>query len=109
MGQERSVLPPSWSGGLQARHSPGHRALPRDRALRARDPRHRRRGGHQATASTEIKEFTLMATTQPLIVFDVNETLLDLRVLEPVLERIFRDRGAMRLWFANLILYSTAL
>src|SRR6185312_15046427 len=52
---------------------------------------------------------TLMATTQPLIVFDVNETLLDLRVLEPVLERIFRDRGAMRLWFANLILYSTAL
>lgn len=47
--------------------------------------------------------------TQPLIVFDVNETLLDLRVLEPVLERIFRDKGAMRLWFANLILYSTAL
>jgi 2-haloacid dehalogenase len=47
--------------------------------------------------------------TLPLIVFDVNETLLDLTSLEPTFERIFHDRGAMRLWFANLILYSSAL
>ncbi len=45
----------------------------------------------------------------PLIVFDVNETLLDLTTMEPIFERIFRDKGAMRLWFANLILYSSAL
>jgi 2-haloacid dehalogenase len=45
----------------------------------------------------------------PLIVFDVNETLLDLRTMEPVFERIFGERQAMRLWFANLIMYSTAL
>jgi 2-haloacid dehalogenase len=45
----------------------------------------------------------------PLIVFDVNETLLDLTTLEPTFERIFHDRGAMRLWFANLIMYSSAL
>jgi 2-haloacid dehalogenase len=45
----------------------------------------------------------------PLIVFDVNETLLDLTTMEPIFERIFRDKGAMRLWFANLILYSAAL
>jgi 2-haloacid dehalogenase len=45
----------------------------------------------------------------PLIVFDVNETLLDLTTLEPTFERIFRDKGALRLWFANLILYSSAL
>jgi 2-haloacid dehalogenase len=45
----------------------------------------------------------------PLIVFDVNETLLDLQTMEPTFERIFGDRGAMRLWFANLILYSAAL
>ncbi|MGA8707093.1 MAG: haloacid dehalogenase type II [Steroidobacteraceae bacterium] len=44
-----------------------------------------------------------------LIVFDVNETLLDLTAMEPIFERIFQDRGAMRLWFANLILYSAAL
>ena len=46
---------------------------------------------------------------RPLIVFDVNETLLDLETMTPVFERIFRDRFAMRLWFANLILYSEAL
>jgi 2-haloacid dehalogenase len=45
----------------------------------------------------------------PMIVFDVNETLLDLETMTPVFERIFRDRMAMRLWFANLILYSEAL
>src|SRR5262252_1920775 len=45
----------------------------------------------------------------PLIVFDVNETLLDLQTMEPTFERIFGDRGAMRLWFANFILYSAAL
>jgi 2-haloacid dehalogenase len=45
----------------------------------------------------------------PLIVFDVNETLLDLTTMEPTFERIFRDKGAMRFWFANLIMYSSAL
>jgi 2-haloacid dehalogenase len=45
----------------------------------------------------------------PLIVFDVNETLLDLETIGPTFERTFRDKGAMRLWFANLILYSAAL
>jgi 2-haloacid dehalogenase len=45
----------------------------------------------------------------PLVVFDVNETLLDLQTIEPTFERIFGERSAMRLWFANLILYSAAL
>jgi 2-haloacid dehalogenase len=45
----------------------------------------------------------------PLIVFDVNETLLDLTTMEPTFERIFHDKAAMRFWFANLILYSSAL
>ena len=45
----------------------------------------------------------------PLIVFDVNETLLDLETMEPTFARIFDDKNAMRLWFANLILYSAAL
>ena len=45
----------------------------------------------------------------PLIVFDVNETLLDLQTMEPIFERIFGDKRDMRLWFANLIMYSAAL
>jgi 2-haloacid dehalogenase len=45
----------------------------------------------------------------PLIVFDVNETLLDLTTMEPIFERILGSREDMRLWFANLIMYSAAL
>ena len=48
-------------------------------------------------------------TARPLIVFDVNETLLDLQTMEPIFERIFGEKTAMRLWFANLIMYSAAL
>ena len=46
---------------------------------------------------------------RPLIVFDVNETLLDLAAMEPTFEGIFRDKGTMRFWFANFIMYSSAL
>ena len=35
--------------------------------------------------------------TLPLIVFDVNETLLDLDTMTPIFERIFREKEAMRL------------
>jgi 2-haloacid dehalogenase len=45
----------------------------------------------------------------PVIVFDVNETLLDLESLAPTFEHIFGSRSVLRLWFANLILYSEAL
>ncbi|WP_242140621.1 haloacid dehalogenase type II [Sphingomonas sp. TREG-RG-20F-R18-01] len=47
--------------------------------------------------------------TAPLIVFDVNETLLDIDVLEPLFTRIFSSKGRMREWFAQLILYSETL
>ena len=46
---------------------------------------------------------------RPIIVFDVNETLLDLDSIRPTFDRIFNDPAAMRLWFADLILYSEAL
>jgi 2-haloacid dehalogenase len=46
---------------------------------------------------------------RPVIVFDVNETLLDLDALRPIFDRIFSDPAAMRLWFAGLITYSEAL
>ncbi len=45
----------------------------------------------------------------PLIVFDVNETLLDLQTMAPLFERLFGEKSAMRLWFDDLILYSAAL
>ena len=48
-------------------------------------------------------------TQQPIIVFDVNETLLDLETIRPTFDRMFNDPAAMRLWFAGLITYSEAL
>lgn len=45
----------------------------------------------------------------PIIVFDVNETLLDITTLEPLFERVFGDRALLREWFANLILYSQTM
>lgn len=47
-----------------------------------------------------------MAARPTLIVFDVNETLLDIDALEPLFDRIFATTGRMREWFAQLILYS---
>jgi 2-haloacid dehalogenase len=46
---------------------------------------------------------------RPLVVCDVNETLLDLGPIRPVFERLFNDPNAMRLRFVNLITYSEAL
>src|ERR1700728_61707 len=47
--------------------------------------------------------------SKPMIVFDVTETLLDLETMTAICERIFGEKLAMRLWVANLILYSQAL
>lgn len=46
-----------------------------------------------------------MAKTQ--LVFDVNETLLDLSELDPIFAALFNDRSARRAWFSNLLHWST--
>jgi 2-haloacid dehalogenase len=45
----------------------------------------------------------------PLIIFDVNETLIDLQTMKPTFQRIFGEKDAMRLWFDDLVMYSLAL
>lgn len=47
--------------------------------------------------------------TRPVLVFDVNETLLDIDALEPVFDNIFDQPRRMREWFAQLVLYSQSL
>lgn len=44
-----------------------------------------------------------------IIVFDVNETLLDITTLEPLFARVFGDGAVLREWFAQLILYSQTM
>jgi 2-haloacid dehalogenase len=41
-----------------------------------------------------------------ILVFDVNETLLDLSVLQPHFARVFGDAQVLREWFSTLLLYS---
>jgi len=48
-------------------------------------------------------------TNRQIVVFDVNETLLDLETIHPFFDRVFNDPAAMRLWFGGLITYSEAL
>lgn len=47
--------------------------------------------------------------TPSILVFDVNETLLDLTSLEPFFARVFGEASVMREWFAQLVLYSQTL
>lgn len=52
-----------------------------------------------------------MPSSQPptIIVFDVNETLLDINTLEPLFIRLFNNGNRLREWFAQLVLYSQTL
>ena len=43
---------------------------------------------------------------QRIIVFDVNETLLDVGALAPQFQRLFGNAGAAQEWFSNVVLYS---
>ena len=48
--------------------------------------------------------------SRPLVLlFDVNETLLDIGALAPFFERVFGDRRVMRDWYAQLVVYSQAI
>jgi 2-haloacid dehalogenase len=44
-----------------------------------------------------------------VLVFDVNETILDIRALEPFFTRVFGRPEAMRSWYAQLILHAEAV
>ena len=49
------------------------------------------------------------AGTPSIIVFDVNETLIDIDSLAPFFEGMFGDQKVLREWFNQLILYSNAI
>jgi 2-haloacid dehalogenase len=49
------------------------------------------------------------AANPSIMVFDVNETLIDLESIGPLFERVFGDRRVLREWFNQLILYSNVV
>ncbi|HVU87379.1 MAG TPA: haloacid dehalogenase type II [Pirellulales bacterium] len=44
-----------------------------------------------------------------VLIFDVNETLLDIESLNPLFQRLFGDERVLREWFGQLVLYSMTL
>jgi 2-haloacid dehalogenase len=49
-----------------------------------------------------------MTAASSVLVFDVNETLIDIESMAPLFERIFGDPQAVREWFNQLVMYSMA-
>jgi 2-haloacid dehalogenase len=49
-----------------------------------------------------------MTAAPSVLVFDVNETLIDINSMAPLFERIFSDPRALREWFGQLVTYSMA-
>jgi 2-haloacid dehalogenase len=47
-----------------------------------------------------------MIASPSVLVFDVNETLIDIEAIAPLFEQIFGDTRAMREWFGQLVMYS---
>ncbi|MGC1303681.1 MAG: haloacid dehalogenase type II [Caulobacteraceae bacterium] len=73
-------------------------------------------GGLIASATSAVAPAQVQAQTQEfkgpvpsILVFDMNETTLDIEYTAPVFERVFGNRAVLREWFAQLILYSNAI
>jgi 2-haloacid dehalogenase len=47
-----------------------------------------------------------MTVPPSVLVFDVNETLIDIDAMAPLFEQVFGDARAMREWFGQLVMYS---
>jgi 2-haloacid dehalogenase len=62
-----------------------------------------------ATMSAQSSQPAGASAANPIVVFDVNETLLNFNVLTPVFVRIFDDPRMLREWFYHVVLYSEAL
>jgi 2-haloacid dehalogenase len=44
-----------------------------------------------------------------VLVFDVNETLIDFESMNPLFEKLFGDKRVLREWFGQLVLYSMTM
>jgi 2-haloacid dehalogenase len=59
-----------------------------------------------AQRSTTSADHWPLPAKPSVLVFDVNETLIDFESMTPIFERIFGDPRVMREWLGHLIMYS---
>jgi 2-haloacid dehalogenase len=66
--------------------------------------------GGEPSATPSIRQKDRWMSGKPgVLIFDVNETLIDFEVMHPLFERIFGDKRALREWLGHLIMYSMTL
>src|SRR5580698_1905940 len=64
----------------------------------------------QMSTNPNIREKDKWPAGKPsVLIFDVNETLIDFESVHPLFERVFGDKRAMREWLSNLIMYSMTI
>jgi 2-haloacid dehalogenase len=56
--------------------------------------------------TSNLEGFHKQSARPSVLVFDVNETLLDIEAIAPLFARVFGDGQVLREWFGQLILYS---
>jgi 2-haloacid dehalogenase len=61
---------------------------------------------HQQSATPELSDRWPLPAQPSILVFDVNETLIDFESMTPLFERVLGDARAMREWLGHLIMYS---
>jgi 2-haloacid dehalogenase len=59
--------------------------------------------------TTRTRDHERIGGKPSVLVFDVNETLIDFESLGPIFEKIFGGTRVMREWLGHLILYSTTV
>src|ERR1700729_3999769 len=62
------------------------------------------------TRKSHIRSQDAWPTGKPsVLIFDVNETLIDFESMHPLFERVFGDKRVMREWLSQLIMYSMTI
>lgn len=52
---------------------------------------------------------TTLGRRPHVLIFDINETLIDIESMSPLFEKVFGDRRVLREWLGQLILYSMTI
>lgn len=60
-------------------------------------------------SSNLLTESQWSGSPPSVLIFDVNETLIDIESLAPFFQRVFGDERVLREWFGNLVMYSMTL
>ena len=63
---------------------------------------------HSSDPTTELTAHWNLVKPK-VLVFDVNETLIDFESMHPLFERIFGEKKVLREWLGHLVMYSMTL